>query len=52
VTKEEGRGELVGRVHLVFDTVGGDRLERSLAVVGKGGRLVSVASEPPQEEAA
>jgi NADPH:quinone reductase-like Zn-dependent oxidoreductase len=42
----------VGRVDLVFDTVGGDRLERSLAVVGKGGRLVSVASEPPQEEAA
>jgi NADPH:quinone reductase-like Zn-dependent oxidoreductase len=43
--------DLVGRVDLVFDTVGGDRLERSLAVVGKGGRLVSVASEPPQAAA-
>lgn len=44
--------DVVGQVDLVFDTVGGDRLEHSLAVLGKGGRLVSVASEPPQEEAA
>lgn len=44
--------DVVGQVDLVFDTVGGDRLERSLAVLGQGGRLVSVASEPPQEEAA
>jgi NADPH:quinone reductase-like Zn-dependent oxidoreductase len=44
--------DVVGHVDLVFDTVGGDRLERSLAVLGQGGRLVSVASEPPQEEAA
>jgi NADPH:quinone reductase-like Zn-dependent oxidoreductase len=34
-------------VDLVFDTVGGDLLERSLAVIRPGGRLVSVAEEPP-----
>jgi len=39
-------------VDLVFDTVGGDRLERSLAVLRAGGRLVSVAEEPPGERAA
>ncbi len=35
-------------VDLVFDTVGGERLERAPAVVRPGGRLVSVAEEPPQ----
>lgn len=40
------------RVDLVFDTVGGEVLERSLAVLPHGGRLVSVATEPPQERAA
>ena len=35
-------------VDLVFDTVGGERLERSPAVVRDGGRLVSVAEEPPE----
>ena len=34
-------------VDLVFDTVGGELLERSLAVIRPGGRLVSVAEEPP-----
>jgi len=43
--------EAVGKVDLVFDTVGGDRLKRSPTVIRKGGRLVSVASEPPQEAA-
>jgi len=37
---------------LASATVGGDRLERSLAVLRPGGRLVSVATEPPREEAA
>ena len=41
--------DVVGEVDLVFDTVGGDRLKRSSAVIRKGGRLISVASEPPQE---
>ena len=42
----------VGEVDLVFDTAGGQRLERSAAVVRPGGRLVSVATEPSQEQAA
>jgi NADPH:quinone reductase-like Zn-dependent oxidoreductase len=33
-------------VDLVFDTVGGERLARSAAVVRPGGRLVSIAEEP------
>ena len=40
---------VVSEVDLVFDTVGGDRLQRSPAIVRKGGRLISVAAEPPQE---
>jgi NADPH:quinone reductase-like Zn-dependent oxidoreductase len=34
-------------VDLVFDTAGGERLRRSAAVLRAGGRLVSVAEEPP-----
>jgi NADPH:quinone reductase-like Zn-dependent oxidoreductase len=44
--------DVVDEVDLVFDTVGGERLERSPAVARRGGRLVSVAAEPPQERAA
>lgn len=43
--------EVVHQADLVFDTAGGDRLERSASVVRPGGRLVSVASEPSQEQA-
>jgi NADPH:quinone reductase-like Zn-dependent oxidoreductase len=39
--------EAVEPVDLVFDTVGGDVLARSPAVLRDGGRLVSVAEEPP-----
>jgi NADPH:quinone reductase-like Zn-dependent oxidoreductase len=35
-------------VDVVFDTVGGERLRRFGAVLRAGGRLVSVAEEPPQ----
>ena len=35
-------------VDLVFDTVGGDALARAFAVVRPGGRIVSVAEEPPE----
>ena len=35
-------------VDLVFDTVGGDALTRSPSVLREGGRLVSVAEDPPQ----
>jgi NADPH:quinone reductase-like Zn-dependent oxidoreductase len=34
-------------VDLVFDTVGGARLARSASVVRAGGRVVSIAEEPP-----
>lgn len=44
--------DIVREVDLVFDTVGGDRLERSPSVIRPGGRLVSVASEPSQEQMA
>jgi NADPH:quinone reductase-like Zn-dependent oxidoreductase len=40
--------DLVEDVDLVFDTAGGERLERSPAVLRPGGRLVSVAAEPPR----
>jgi NADPH:quinone reductase-like Zn-dependent oxidoreductase len=43
--------DAVDPVDLVFDTVGGDRLKRSPAVIRRGGRLVSVAEEPPREAA-
>lgn len=43
--------DVVDPVDLVFDTVGGDKLERSPAVIRRGGRLVSVAEEPPREAA-
>jgi NADPH:quinone reductase-like Zn-dependent oxidoreductase len=39
--------EAVAPVDLVFDTVGGDLLARSPAALRQGGRLVSVAEEPP-----
>ncbi len=39
--------EAVEPVDLVFDTVGGDVLDRSATVLRAGGRLVSVAEDPP-----
>ncbi len=42
------RTELGRRVDLVFDTVGGDLLRKSEALVRSGGRVVSVAEEPPE----
>lgn len=38
-------------VDLVFDLVGGETLEGSLHAVKRGGTLVSIASEPPEEKA-
>jgi NADPH:quinone reductase-like Zn-dependent oxidoreductase len=35
-------------VDLVFDTVGGELLRRSPTIVREGGRLVSIAEEPPE----
>lgn len=42
----------VDEVDLVFDTVGGQRLLRSIEVLGPGGRLISVAEEPRGDVAA
>jgi NADPH:quinone reductase-like Zn-dependent oxidoreductase len=39
--------DLVQPVDLVFDTVGGETLARSPGVLREGGRLVSIAEEPP-----
>jgi NADPH:quinone reductase-like Zn-dependent oxidoreductase len=39
----------LGAIDLVFDTVGGDLLARAPALLAGGGRLVSVAEEPPGE---
>jgi NADPH:quinone reductase-like Zn-dependent oxidoreductase len=44
--------DTVGQVDLVVDTVGGERLRRSPAVLRRGGRLVSVAETPSAEDAA
>lgn len=44
--------DAVDQVEVVFDTVGGEMLERSLAVLAPGGRLVSIAEEPSQGSAA
>jgi NADPH:quinone reductase-like Zn-dependent oxidoreductase len=46
----DGRKELderIGTIDLLFDTVGGELLERSPATLRPDGRLVSVAEEPP-----
>ena len=39
-------------VDLVFDTVGGDALVQAASVVRDGGRLVTIADEPPADVAA
>ena len=44
--------DVVAQVDLVVDTVGGERLRRSPAVLRRGGRLVSVAETPSAEDAA
>ena len=45
---DPGLAATVEPVDLVFDTVGGDRLERSPALLRRGGRLVSIAEEPSE----
>jgi NADPH:quinone reductase-like Zn-dependent oxidoreductase len=48
----DGRGALgdgIGPVDLVFDTVGGELVKRAPDLLTSGGRLVSVAEEPPGE---
>ena len=42
-----GLEDAVAPVDVVFDTTGGERLRRSPALLRAGGRLVSVAEDPP-----
>jgi NADPH:quinone reductase-like Zn-dependent oxidoreductase len=49
VIDAEGFGDAVEPVDVVFDSVGGERLRHSRAVLRPGGRLVSVAEQPPEE---
>ena len=48
VDAADGFEKAVQSVDVVFDTVGGERLRRSRALLRSGGRLVSVAEEPPE----
>jgi NADPH:quinone reductase-like Zn-dependent oxidoreductase len=48
VVEVDGFEDAVEPVDVVFDTAGGERLRRSPAVLREGGRLVSVAEEPPE----
>ena len=43
-----GFEDAVAPVDVVFDTAGGERLRRSPSLLRSGGRLVSVAEEPPE----
>ncbi|OCT14515.1 alcohol dehydrogenase [Paenibacillus pectinilyticus] len=43
--------EIVRDVDLVLDTVGGETLARTWSVLKPGGRLVSIAGQPPMEKA-
>ncbi|WP_028777364.1 NADP-dependent oxidoreductase [Shimazuella kribbensis] len=44
--------EHVSEIDLVIDTVGGETLERSMEVVKRGGKLVSIVGEPSIDKAA
>ncbi|HXC85272.1 MAG TPA: zinc-binding dehydrogenase [Trebonia sp.] len=46
---EEGLDEAAGQADLVFDTIGGDVLAGSAALLKPGGTLVSVAAAPPAD---
>lgn len=46
---QEGWERTSGQADLVFDTIGGDVLERSAALVRPGGALISVVAAPPDE---
>jgi NADPH:quinone reductase-like Zn-dependent oxidoreductase len=45
--EEDDWQEAVGQADLVFDTIGGDVLERSPVLVRPGGALISVVAPPP-----
>jgi NADPH:quinone reductase-like Zn-dependent oxidoreductase len=43
---------IVQKIDVVLDTIGGDMQTRSLALLPRGGKLVSIATEPSKERAA
>lgn len=50
--KRERFEELVKDAHLVLDLIGGATMERSFAVLARGGRLVSTVGQPDEPRAA
>lgn len=50
IDRDAGGFEDIEPVDLVFDTAGGDALRCSSSVIRDGGRLVSVAEEPPSAD--
>jgi NADPH:quinone reductase-like Zn-dependent oxidoreductase len=46
---QDGWEDAVGPADVVFDTIGGDVLARSPAIVKPGGTLVSVVAPPPAD---
>jgi NADPH:quinone reductase-like Zn-dependent oxidoreductase len=48
--EEDGWEAAIGQADLVFDTIGGDVLERSPAIVRSGGALISVVVPPPTRD--
>jgi NADPH:quinone reductase-like Zn-dependent oxidoreductase len=49
LARARGAEVVDAEVDLVFDTVGGETLARSGSLLREGGRIVSVAEEPPAE---
>jgi NADPH:quinone reductase-like Zn-dependent oxidoreductase len=49
IESKTGLAEEVEQVDLVFDTAGGETLNSCVGVVRSGGRLVSIAEEPPEQ---
>ncbi|UKS30510.1 NADP-dependent oxidoreductase [Paenibacillus sp. HWE-109] len=43
--------ETANEMDLVLDTVGGETLERSMSVIKRGGRLITIADQPSMEKA-
>ncbi len=46
--EQERWEDAVGQVDVVYDTIGGDALARSVAIVKPGGALVTVVAPPPE----
>ena len=49
VDLQSDRLEGIDQVDVVFDVIGGEVFERSLAVLRAGGRIVTIAGPPPRQ---